>query len=99
MQLRRACAGRPKCKLTWADVDELFPVDACVGKAKRLSIIARCQRSEMPRDANVEVRPNSFGMLHYEERVLMGEASGALVDSYQAGISQASSVPSLFAPV
>jgi len=93
VQLRRACAGRPKCKLTWTDVDELFPVDACVGKAKRLSIIARCQRSEIPRDANVEVRPNSFGMLHYEERVLMGEASGALVDSYQAGTSKTSLVP------
>jgi len=84
VQLRRACAGRPKCKLTWADVDRMFPVDACTGKAKRLSIIARCQRTQLPRDASAEVRPNSFGMLHYEERLLLGDASGALVDSYQA---------------
>lgn len=87
VQLRRACAGRSKCKLEWSDVDELFPVDACPGKSKRLSVIARCQKSEMPREADSEVRPNSFGMTHYEERLLMGKASGALIDSYQARVA------------
>ena len=83
IQLRRACLGRQQCSLTWKQIDAILPVNPCPGSPLRMSVIAECRKSQLPLGIDEQANAGEFRFLHYEERTLLGSASGALRDVFQ----------------
>jgi len=87
LQLRRACLGRQQCKLTWDEIDAILPVNPCPGAPLRMSVIAECRKSQLPLGIDEQANPGEFRFLHYEERAMLGDASGALRDVFQMTVA------------